>query len=57
MKATWKQNHFDVITSKFRQNRIYCVGQVFFSVTYPPPMNNLYFHLTELRTAVHTKSL
>ena len=57
MKATWKQNHFDVIASKFRQNRNYCVGQVIFSVTYPPPMNNLYFHLTELRTAVHTKLL
>ena len=32
MKASWKQNYFDVITSKFRMIRDYCVGQVFLSV-------------------------
>ena len=32
MKASSKQNHFDVITSKFRRARNYCVGQVFLSV-------------------------
>ena len=32
MKASSKQNHFDVITSKCRPDRHYCVGQVFLSL-------------------------
>ena len=50
MKASSKQNHFDVITSRVRRNRDYCVGQVFLSVAQPPPMNNSYIYLAELRS-------
>ena len=53
MKASSKQNHFDVITSKVRRtrrNRDYCVGQVFLSVVYMPTMNYSYLYLAELRS-------
>ena len=50
MKASSKQNHFDVITSKVRRNRDYCVGQVFLSVVYMPTMNYSCLYLAELRS-------
>ena len=49
MKASSKRNHFDVITSKFRLDHDYCVGQVFLSVVQPPTMNYSYIHLVEIQ--------
>ena len=45
-----KQNLFDVITSKVRRNRDYCVGQVFLLVVYMPTMNYSCIYLAELRS-------
>ena len=50
MKASSKQNYFDVITSKVRRNRDYCVDQVFLSVVYMPTMNYSCLYLAELRS-------
>ena len=47
-ESFFKAKTLDVITSKVRRNRDYCVGQVFLSVVYMLTMNYSYIYLAEL---------